>query len=272
MDVVSEIGAWSPELFERFRAAKGELRRKLLGLLVRQNFPLIKKLVGQICGISEDSAGAIRFQGKIKVKGAAVVDYDDLMQAGHIGMAEAIQRFDPTKGRISGIARWRILYEIQKLYKKDHFIHVPDGRESERPGVSFVDDQEALDRMSLEREETLLDVYSVTQEQIAECHRTGEWPETPEAWGERFNPKAIVTVPVALPLDSLTAFLRSLKPATSARVANADLWLAYLAHTPKPDVDKRTLVSAARVRFKSKDKFIRTKYAASERALSGFRL
>jgi hypothetical protein len=272
---VSEVGAWNESLFQSFRAEPpGPRRRRLLSELIRINEPLVKQLVGQVSGLSDDK----RFAGKRKVKGAESVDWEDLMQAGRIGIQYALEHLDPSKGKISGFARWRIYYEVQELFRRTHFVKTPRGKEAERPAVSFHDEQEALDRLSLERCETVFEAEGVTQAQIAECARSGDWPDTPAAWQARFGAprKVAVVVPIALPLDAMTAFLRgSCTAATAGRVATYDLWSAYVRHCrrvgekekPRPE-----LVRAAAARFRGRQVFIRTHHSPSVRAITSFRL
>ena len=286
--MTAEVGAWNPALFASFRDAAGPPPTKsaprvkplsprarfLLNQLLIVNMPLVKKLVAQISG-TQEHAGAPRgfsFAGKIKVRGAEAVDWDDLMQAGRVGMAEALDRLDPAKGKIATIAYWRILYEIQKVFRKQHFVRAGEGHEHERPQVAFFDDQEALDRMSLERAEACHEVEGITAATIEGWAASGQWPEL-EEWQAARRP-ALVSVPVALPLDALTSFLRTrCEAASKGRVANPDLWSAYVAHCQgKPEVARPLVLGAARARFRGRDLHIRTKWSAAERALSGFRL
>ena len=263
------VGTWDAALFAAFRAAEGPRRRFLLGQLLVVNTPLIKKLVAQISGVQEHASHprGYSFAGKIKVRGADGVDWEDLMQAGRIGMADALERLDPAKGRIATIAYWRILYEIQKVFRKYQFFHVPEGHEAERPGIAFVAEQDALDRMSMERAGACFEVEGITAATVADWAANDSWPELDE-----WRPRPMVSVPVALPLDSITAFLRAAcQPRSRGRVANADLWSAYLAHCGGvAEVAKPVVLQAARARFRAKDLHIRTRWSAAERALSGF--
>lgn len=265
---------WSQPMFDAFKAATGIRRRLLLDQLVRANEPLAKRILGQIIGITDDRVGpnAKCFQGKIKVLGAQKVEWDDLMQAARIGLAEAIERLDPAKGKLSGIARWRILHNVQMAYKRHDFVRAPDGREQERPAVTFVDDQEALDRMSLEHADPFAELDDVSAEQVAECVRTGDWPETMGEWRERFVPRVRVAVPEALPVDPMVAFLARCKFAYSKRSTEAELWNAYRLEcrvNGKPELSRPALMRELRARDGVRDIRVRTPRNPGERGLAG---
>jgi hypothetical protein len=123
-----QVGQWDDQLFMRFRRARTQWeRRALLSELLRVNAPLVKLLVGQLSGQADEKNGSRkRRPTRMRVVGAAELPWEDLMQAGFLGFAHALGKFNPAKGKISGYARWWILTNLQRLVKKEAFVRTPD--------------------------------------------------------------------------------------------------------------------------------------------------
>jgi hypothetical protein len=152
-------------LYEAFLVRFGEWKRArskrekrfLMDRMLVENIGLVKRLTAQVCGISEDGTpptpmrrgGAGGFP-RIRVHGVEDVPWEDLLQAGLLGMEDAIERFDPSKGRISGYARIRILNSVQTVMRQQpaHLTKAPKGKEAMRPTVALLDDQQVLDRLA----------------------------------------------------------------------------------------------------------------------------
>lgn len=47
-------------------------------------------------------------------------DYEDLVQAGTIGLIVGIDRYSPEKGAFYSFVKWRVLHEIQECLRKKH--------------------------------------------------------------------------------------------------------------------------------------------------------
>jgi hypothetical protein len=213
----SEIGKWDEPLFQSFRRAKGKKRRALLSELLKVNTPLIKLIVSQIAGVGDEKTapgGRIRRSSRMRVPGADQVPWDDLMQAGLHGMAHALGKFDPTKGKISGYFRWWALTNIQRLVRKEAMIKTPDRQDA--VSVALFDDADALDRIATDHDSGgLAEVEGLTPELVAQWGRTGDWPDSLEAW------RASTRV-YSVPRPPLDVFLE--RRCTRSYSARAPLW------------------------------------------------
>lgn len=172
-----EIGKWNEPLFAAFRRAKGERRRVLLSELLKVNGPLIKILVGQIAGIADEkTASNRRRQTRMRVPGADQIPWDDLMQAGLQGMAHALGKFDPAKGKISGYARWWILTNIQRMVRKEAIVKTPE-RENAIP-VALIGDEEVMDRVAGHGDDPEFAPERWTSiEDLHRWEKRGTWPD-----------------------------------------------------------------------------------------------
>jgi hypothetical protein len=140
------IGKWDAELFARYRAApEGPLKRRLLGEIVMVNRPLCKVLVSQLLGISERRKGLRHSMGRLP--GAERLEWEEAENAGMMGFAEAVKRFDPTKGKISFFALHRIRHELQCAISKETAVYTPRGREAEVNGIAYFDESSDLDEL-----------------------------------------------------------------------------------------------------------------------------
>jgi sigma-70-like protein len=225
-----DVGKWDQELFDQFKAAPaGPRKRFLLDKLLKQNLPLVKILVSQLAGVTDEKTPVVRRRtaARSKVPYADECQWEDLLQAGLCGMATALERFDPSKGKIAGYARWQILYQMQKLTKTHHFVHTPDDKWDQRPGVSFFDDEAVIDRMAGE------DVNLFEEEPwkyVESVEQAREWAadmgnETAQAEIVAESRKVIsIPKPVIVIATGLDRFLRHFKFARSGRV---DIWTAY---------------------------------------------
>lgn len=135
------IGVFDPELFARMRKAKGETLRLLLGRLLIENEPLTKKLVAQLLGRSrrearragerpERVARCPGTEADGRIPGADLLDWEDALQNGRIGMAKAFESLDLEKGKLSYHALRKIHYELQGLIAKHAAAKVERGQEA----------------------------------------------------------------------------------------------------------------------------------------------
>lgn len=225
----ADVGRWNEELFQRFRKARSQTeRRELLDALLRTNAPLVKILVGQLAGIADEKTSSRkRKPTRMKVVGADEMPWDDLMQAGYQGMAHALGKFNPEKGKISGYARWWILTNLQRLMKKEQWVRAPKG---EKVDVSLFDwsDRDALEKAGVDQTGGASDVDEshvedvLTIDQLDEWEDAGTWP--PEMLWARPNylrlrmPKAysIGRRPIDVFLERMCVFGR--------RADRAPLW------------------------------------------------
>jgi hypothetical protein len=228
-----EVGKWDQSLFDQFKAAPaGPRKRFLLDKLLKQNLPLVKILVSQLAGVTDEKTPVVRRRtaARSKVPYADECQWEDLLQAGLCGMATALERFDPSKGKIAGYARWQIYYQMQKLTKTHHFVHTPDDKWDQRPGVAFFDDEAAIDRMAGEdvnlfEEEPWKYVESVEQarEWAADM---GDEKAQAEILAES---RKVISIPkpVIVMLAAIERFIARCKFVKTGRVEAWDAYNAY---------------------------------------------
>lgn len=100
--------AQNAKLLEYKACPEGPKKQRLLDALIRENTPLVKKLVARFLKYTR-----------------AAIDFDDAMQAGLIGLMIAIRRFDPTKGRLSTYAGHWINWELRQAISRELIIQYP---------------------------------------------------------------------------------------------------------------------------------------------------
>ncbi len=135
-------GALDLELLGRYRKARGELRRALLGQLVRENTGLIKTLVDQICGRGEARRNAVRLGG---CQGFRDIPWDDAFQAGCMAFMKAADQFDPRRGKISFYLLMKIRYELQCIRDRQGLVRKE--RDEEGADIAVIGEQAALDAL-----------------------------------------------------------------------------------------------------------------------------
>lgn len=145
--------------------------RRLHEQLIKDNEPLTVVLSAQLCGRGENRPGR-----KQKFKRVAYVETLSLEEqdaACRIGMAKAIEKFDPKKrdavraehglagavdddGAIKGLpafAAYRIMYELQQAIEKAGAMTIRRGcAPQNRPGVERLDDPDHVERVLEESE------------------------------------------------------------------------------------------------------------------------
>lgn len=148
------------------------------------------------------------------------------MQAGREGMGAALERFNASKGKIAGYARWRILYSIQEMLKREYGIKRQEkGRPpEERPVFSYVDSYDEVERNLNHELHGLvsLDGTGISPEQVREWDRTGDFPETIEEARRR-----CYSIP-ARPIDAFLAARCMKRPLFRSSVW--DLFTAFVHH------------------------------------------
>jgi hypothetical protein len=133
---MGEVGRWDEKLFRAFRRARRVSerpeRRRLLSELIRLNEPLIKDLV---------------WQRKQWTPGAEHLDWEDALNAGRIAFAKAMQRFDPSKARLSTYLRLKIIHELQCAARtQSPTVVMPRGMRA--PAAHRYEDDAELDRLT----------------------------------------------------------------------------------------------------------------------------
>ena len=84
-----------------------------------------RRIAGKIL---EDNGGLInRIVKKYKpfLRAARTTDWEDLFQAGQIGMLTAIVGYNPARGAFSTYATFKILHEVQCAVRRDRLVHWP---------------------------------------------------------------------------------------------------------------------------------------------------
>jgi len=84
-----------------------------------------RRIAGKIL---EDNGGLInRIVKKYKpfLRAARTTDWEDLFQAGQIGMIKALEAYNPAAGAFSTYATFKILHEVQCAVRLDRLVHWP---------------------------------------------------------------------------------------------------------------------------------------------------
>lgn len=127
------------EVWRQYRAATElTVKRRLAEKLVRDNFPLIVKLVGQLSrrgkagwkrGLDKDrkTPDTPEISKDLSAPRREQPDTVDLMQAGCIGFVRALDKYDPSKGGIAAYSKHWIRHEIQQCTIHDTTIYMPKG-------------------------------------------------------------------------------------------------------------------------------------------------
>ena len=176
-------GAWDAALFEQYRAATGEHKRRIGSRIILDNTPLIKLLLEQLTRRYRPKPGQ-RLPPAAKMGGCAGFDkipWDDAMQAGRIALMKAMESYDPvkSKGRIGVYLAMKFRYELQRLVPSEHFGMCKHSLE-----IDYTDDHEALDRWSGGECDILTLPEGITSDDMERWQRTGVWPDempTPHA-------------------------------------------------------------------------------------------
>lgn len=276
--VTPNRGTWSPELFARYRAATGALRRLLANQLLTQNEPLIKTMVAQCTG----RAPGRRMGGLI---GAELFEWDDAMQVGRIAFAKAIEDYKPEKAKsggasISGYFLWKLRYAFQQRIGKETDVVCfsrdkeeklrKDGAGSIRVAVDLHAWDDALAERLAPDQHGFVDPEEVgiTADQLREWDETGEYPEY-EEWqaGRRV---------ISIPRPPLECFLSArCTIAAKSRVVIVEAWNAYQAYANDRgtgSMPRAVFVRQVTERVKGKPIMIRRGSYESARGMSGLRM
>lgn len=265
----SVIGRFNPELFERFRTMpEGIVRRALHSRLIVENEPLVKVLVAQLLG---RETAVRRRPGKRTnlggLKAPELIDWDDAMQAGRIGMGKALAKFDPARGKLSLYALHKIRYELQCVEEKNAVIHVPRGREDMAPkGFDFIED--------LGGEAMLEDLSGAAED---DEYVSGIAPANDVDDSARFAPQTPSSeIEKGEAIEPLELFVRvHCALSRTARAPEWQLWNAYALHQRRidaPILRRRDLVTTMCERYQLTKVRIRTFDSPAARALAGIRL
>lgn len=303
MSVIPNIGVWDGPLFATFRKLAGpppprggkpaktpplarltKLARMTLDLLIRQNEPLIKTLVAQLCGIGEQKPRRGLKTQLGGMQGAELLSWDDALNAGRLGFAKACIGFDPSKGKISFYALQKIRHELQTIIPRESTVYAPRYKEYLRPQCALIGDPLELEAMRPEGVvPNLIELDGLTPELVDEWAETGQWPER-DAW-EASRAPAVVTAEAPKlisipPPQILTPLERFLKDrcsfASSARVTQWQVWNAFrlecrLRGLPEPT--RAVVVEELRVSRGVREVKVRDPWTGSPfRGLAGVRM
>jgi hypothetical protein len=135
------------------------------------------------------------------------IPWEDAMQAGRMALGQALETFDPSKGKISFYFLMKARYLLQVLEAKEqHLARVPRGRETERASVALVGESTILDRMGGAGDPSLgglAQLDGITPEDLERWQTTGEWPESIEEW-QASKPKPMAPPAIDQFLDTLS--------------------------------------------------------------------
>jgi len=172
------------QLLAAYRAAAGPRRRHLLGQLVWENEPLVTVLVDQLRGHGTPSARDVKLGGTDRL---GELDWEDAKQAGMLTLAEALDAYDPTKGKLAYFLKQRIRYALQCMVERDGLTKLsrqqaraPKGVDSDELQLDLVGEQCELDECSRGHELGGALEGGITEADVARWQRTGAWPETAE--------------------------------------------------------------------------------------------
>jgi DNA-directed RNA polymerase specialized sigma subunit len=221
------IGTFSPELFARFRKAKGERRRGLLNELLLQNQPLVKTLVDELRGLGKAKGPQRTAAGGRD--GFSDLPFEDALQGGLIALKKTMEQFDPTQGKLAPYLKTKCRHELQRLvYNGGRLVHIPRAAKKPEIPVALIGEQQELDLMCGGASDGFAEVEGITPEDVQRWQESGEWPESLEAW--RREKAARAPVVYSIPAPTLTAMMRFLAQcvfATHARVTARDAYNAY---------------------------------------------
>lgn len=159
-------------IWREYKSATNPTQKQKLGeQLVKENMPLIIKLVGQLSrrgkvgwkrGLDKarETPESPEMQTDLSAKRHEATETEDLLQAGCIGFIRALDGYNPDKGGIAAYAKHWIRHELQQTAIHDTTIYLPRGIGLPRQIYSKV---EAL-RMKLGREPTAQEI-GITQAQ-----------------------------------------------------------------------------------------------------------
>jgi RNA polymerase sigma factor (sigma-70 family) len=126
-------------------------RRHALNRIVRDNEPFIIKCVRSLTA-----------RGASPLSSVATPDFEDALQAGRLGYATAIERFDPELGALPSFAKSWIRNSVQRAISKDKTIHIPEQQKLPKAAL------DAADRVYAKHghEATAKEIGGITQTQL----------------------------------------------------------------------------------------------------------
>lgn len=175
------VGTWDQELFDDYRKARSRVKRRiLLGRLLQQNMPLVKVLVDQFVQPSGKSKhGPNLLKGG--TEGFTDIPWDDALQQASIAFCKAMDRFDPSKGKLAWYLKVKIRHELQDfMLRGGRTVRIPRKKGVDPVAVELTDDQGALDRWSGGELDGFASIEGITADDVERWDVTGEWPETLE--------------------------------------------------------------------------------------------
>ena len=171
-------------LLAEYRGATGPRKRRLLGQLVWEAEPLVTVLVDQLRGHGTPSARDVKLGGTDRL---GELDWEDAKQTGMLTLAEALDSYDPTKGKLAYFLKQRIRYALQCMVERDGLTKLsrqqaraPKGVDSDELQLDLVGEQRELDECSRGHEVGVALEGGITEADVARWQRTGAWPETAE--------------------------------------------------------------------------------------------
>jgi hypothetical protein len=143
---MGEVGRLDLDLMYRYRAAPdgSATRRRLLGELLAQNEGLVVTLVHQLRGAAPKPEHA-RFARGPSVRGANAIEIDEALNLGRVALMKAMDRYDPSKSRLSGYLRKKIFHELQCLVTKASIVKVH--RDARKPDMAYFEDDDHMGRL-----------------------------------------------------------------------------------------------------------------------------
>lgn len=175
------VGTWDQELFDDYRSARSRVKKRiLLGRLLEQNLPLVKVLVDQfVQPTGKSKHGPNLLKGG--TEGFQDIPWDDAIQQASIAFCKAMDRFDPSKGKLAWYLKLKIRHELQDFVSRGgRTVRIPRKPGIDEVPVELTDDQNALDRWSGGELAGFASVEGIEAEDLERWEATGEWPESLE--------------------------------------------------------------------------------------------
>jgi Sigma-70 region 2 len=269
------VGTFSPELFARFRAAKGTRRRLLLNQLLIENLPLVKTLVDELRGLGKSKGPQRTASGGRE--GFAELEFEDALQGGLLALKKAMEQFDPDRGKITVYLKNKIRHEMQRLvYNGGRTIHIPRAAKRPEIPVALIGEQQELDLLSGGASDGFAEVEGITPEDVARWQESGDWPESLEAWRAEQAARARPVYSIPLPVvTGMSLFITRCTFVASGRVEAFTAYNEYRVECRlrgEPEMLRPAFLRAMSERSTVREIRMRTRAAPNARGLAGFRL